>query len=146
MFLSDQFNYRYLTVLIILSACLSVQGCGWLTDAPEARALDFIETAVYDPTNVEKLRDRANIADNIDPLSLISDLSCKVSIEFLQAQLQVDSLDFVIGETKWPDPRRKSITIYARGSRDKNKNMAVFIVDLEKQKKKGWRIIKIRGA
>lgn len=89
-------------------------GCESLWNAPEGRALDFIETLVTAPADTQKLRDIAQLAPERNPEELLDGLSIRVALDFLRAkQAQGVTLKFAQTEAKRVTDTRRVVTIQA---------------------------------
>lgn len=94
----------------VILLCLTA--CGALWNAPESRALDFIETLVTAPEDTQKLRDIARIAPDRNPEDLLDGLSARVALAFLRAkQVQGVTLKFALGDVRRIDAARRTVAI-----------------------------------
>jgi hypothetical protein len=87
-------------------------GCESFWNAPEGRALDFVEALVSTPADMQKLRDIANLAPARNPEDLLHGLSVRVALDFLRAkQTQGVELKYALGEARQINASRRVVSV-----------------------------------
>jgi hypothetical protein len=128
---------------------LGLAACHAFWDAPEGRALDFIEALVTAPADAQKLRDIANVAPDRNPEDLVDDLSARVALDFLRAkQTQGITLKFDRADNKRMDAGRRAVTIrvaYPQPGTQSYEKIR-FQVLVEKDEQGRWRIARVTGG
>lgn len=123
-------------------------GCESLWNTPEGRALDFIETLVTAPADMQKLRDIARLAPDRNPEDLLDGLSIRVALDFLRAkQAQGMTLKFAQTELKRVTDTRRVVTVqvsYLQPDSPLN-NEVRLQVQVEKDDQGRWRITRVTG-
>jgi hypothetical protein len=127
---------------------LGLAGCESIWNAPEGRALDFAETLVTMPADMQKLRDIANLAPERNPEDLLDGLSVRVALDFLRAkQTQGVALKFALGETRQINVSRRVVSIrvsYLQPGTPANSEVHLQ-VRIEKDDQGRWCITRVTG-
>ena len=125
-----------------------IAGCEPFWNAPEGRALDFAETLVTMPSDMQKLRDIANLAPDRNPEDLLDGLSARVAVGFLRAkQAQGVALKFALGEARQIDALRRAVSIrvsYLQPGTSANSEVRLQ-VQIEKDAQGRWCITSVMG-
>lgn len=123
-------------------------GCEPFWNAPERRALDFAETLVTMPADMQKLRDIANLAPDRNPEDLLDGLSARVDLDFLRAkQTHGAALKFALGETRHIDALRRAVPVHVswlQPGTPANREVRMQI-QIEKDAQGRWRITRVTG-
>ena len=123
-------------------------GCEPFWNAPEGRALDFAEALVTTPTEIQKLRDIANLAPPRNPEDLLDGLSIRVTLDFLRAkQAQGVALKFALGEARQINASRRAVLVrvsYLQPETPANSEVRMQ-VQIEKDDQGRWCITRVTG-
>jgi len=131
-----------LWLVSILAACEP----SWTV--PETRARDFIEALVTSPTEMEQLRDVANLSSERHPEELLDDLSARVGLDYLRTlQAQGESLKFVQGESRRLGETRRTVKVHVTYLQPGTPTMGEvrFLVRIEANGQNHWRIAHVTG-
>ncbi len=135
---------RYAGVLLLLG----LAGCESFWNAPERRALDFVETLVTAPADTQQLRDIARLAPDRNPEELLDGLSIRVTLDFLRArQAQGVTLKFAQTGARRVTDTRRVITVqasYLQPDTPLNNDVRVQ-VQLDKDDQGRWCITRVTG-
>jgi hypothetical protein len=123
-------------------------GCELFWNAPEGRAQDFAEALVTTPTDIQKLRDIANLAPDRNPEDLLDGLSVRVALDFLRAkQAQGVALKFALGEARQINASRRAVSVrvsYLQPEMPANGEVRMQ-VQIEKDARGRWCITRVTG-
>lgn len=126
----------------------ALTACEPFWSSPESRARDFIEALVATPTEIQSLRDIANLSPEQDPAALIDDLSARVGLDFLRARhAQGVTLKFLQGEVRRADDAHRSIVVnvtYLQPGTPLTGEVR-FLVVIEKDNQARWRVARVTG-
>ena len=100
------------------------------------------------PTEIQSLRDIANLSPEQNPDALIDDLSARVGLDFLRARhAQGVTLKFLQGEVRRADGTHRAVMVNVTYLQPGSPLIGEvrFLVLIEKDSQARWRIIRVTG-
>ncbi len=119
--------------LLLLSAC------GFVRNAPENNATQFIRTLIVDPGNVGNLRNFADVTAGQDPTMVVHGLSTDVAVSYLQTrEHQGEKQDFTVDSVRLEGSSVQIVTIRVARAGSRSSGAVAFRVTLKDVPGRGW--------
>ena len=118
---------------------LLLSGCGFVRNAPESHATQFIRTLVVDPGNASRLREFAGVAAGQDPASVVHGLSTEVALNYLQTrEHQGEKQEFTVNSVRLKGSSGRIVTVRVARISGRGRGAVEFRVMLRNVPERGW--------